>query len=73
MIVVDIELRFVEREHVERLKGTGPFAYSKIEMRRILQMRKLVRRPIPGPFTVIGEGYGPEEWTDWQDVPLVKE
>jgi hypothetical protein len=70
MIVVDIELRFVEREAQE--PTDSPNIVKRV-IRRILQMRKLVRRPIPGSFTVIGDGYGPAEWTDWQDVPLVKE
>jgi hypothetical protein len=79
MIVEDVELRFVERTKEEEIgrqmtmPGGEVFITTKAHTVRILQMRKLVRRPIPGPFIVVGEGYGPEEWTDWQDVPLVKE
>jgi hypothetical protein len=74
MIVEDVELRFVEREQPTPESFALPRGEMPVFKRvRILQMRKLVRRPIPGPFIVVGEGYGPEEWTDWQDVPLVKE
>jgi hypothetical protein len=63
MIVEDVELRFVEREQVPPLADATLGVKPKTV--RILQMRKLVRLPRPPG--------GPAQWTEWQDVPLVKE
>jgi hypothetical protein len=74
MIVEDVELRFVERRVQEVIGHHGEFKSLVWVERRIPQMRKLVRQYLPGGY-LIGQPppTGPAYWTDWQDVPLVKE
>jgi hypothetical protein len=76
MIVEDVELRFVEREQ-PRPPGSYDAGVPLTYPVRILQMRKKVHQPLPGymgPVAAsLGQQLGPAEWTEWQDVPLVKE
>jgi hypothetical protein len=57
MVIVDVELRFVER----MVPAADP-RDARYVPRKILQSRKLER-----------DEYGLQRWTEWQDVPLVKE
>jgi hypothetical protein len=56
------------------MPGGEVFITTKAHTVRILQMRKLVRQYLPGGYP-IGQPppTGPAYWTDWQDVPMVKE
>jgi hypothetical protein len=69
MVIVDVELRFVER----MVPAADP-QDARYVPRKILQSRKLVRRYQVGAWGPNEQPpMSPPEWTEWQDVPLVKE